>query len=375
MTAFGVVVVASLLMSGQEARADADCKVVKQTPGGVTVGKNVDVYAICNGVDYQSTEFLWKIIPIDPMGNRGAEINLGGGLRTSRLQNVHYDRPGTYEIVLSYGANGTWHTASLPMTAAPPNPPAVAPKPPTAAPPVKVAFLDQVAFSPASFTIKPGERATVTATKPTAGDPHIRWSLPGATGNAQDRWTMTFTMHTPGDYTLEAVVYDGNNTATNRSWALPVHVTAGTLNVGLQGKQNLQLNERALVVVTARDGVAPYHLAVSVAGGNSGSAKFDRQTTFLVPTQTPGTKTITIAVNDAKGSTFSRTVNFSVGGTAPLPAAPVGSNPYVGSYEATVTGTASPDPGKYWAHVVNLSSDGTLDLRGRFTPLPTVRVG
>jgi hypothetical protein len=361
--AFGVILVASLLMLGAEARA-GDCKLVQQTPGGVTVGKKVDVWAMCTDVDYQTTDFLWKIIPIDRMGNRGPAINLGGGLRTSRLQNVHYDAPGTYEIELSYGpasAPNKWQKAALPMTAAPSPPPLGAPVTP-APPPPQVAFLDQVTFSPASFTLRPGERATVTATRPNIGDPHIQWSIPGVKGTAVDRWTMAFSLRNPGDYTLDVLVTDGSNSVNTRRFALPIKVTAATLDVGLQGHTTLQLNERAPVVVTPRNGVAPYHLNVSVAGGNSGSSNFDRQTTFLVPTKTPGTKAVTVSVSDAQGSSFSRTVNFSVGVAAPAPPPPNGANPFTGSYKATVTGPKPANTNTYWGHVVGYTSDGTMNI-------------
>jgi hypothetical protein len=112
------------------------------------------------------------------------------------------------------------------------------------------------------------------------------------------------------------------------------------------------------VVVTPQSGVPPYKLTVTFAG-RSGSAVFDRQTQFNITTTAPGTKTVTIAVADAKGSTYSRTVNFTIAGVA---AAPPGANPFVGSYKATVTGPNPPNSAVYWAHVVAYDPDGTVHL-------------
>lgn len=358
--AFGVVLVTSLLMLGAEALAD--CKLVQQTPGGVTVGKKLEVWATCTGVDYPNTEFYWWVV--DNQKNR---ISLGGGANMSRLKNIEYRKPGTYTIEMRYGnpapngGAGTWTDVTpLAMTAEAAPPPVARTKAP-APPAARVAFLDQVTFSPASFKLKPGERATATATKPNIGDPHIQWSIPGAKGTPIDKWTIAFTLRKPGNYTLDALVTDGSNSVNTRRYTLPIEVIGDTLAVRLQGHTKLQLNEgggKVPVVVTPQNGVPPYRLTVSVAGGASGSRNFDRQTQFNILTTTPGSKTITIAVVDAKGSSFNRTIPFSIAAAAAPP--PNSANPFKGSYEGVVTGPNPPNRYKYWAHVPNYDPDGTV---------------
>lgn len=362
LAAFGVVLVTMLSTSSRDAVAQTSatgCTIVKQSPGAVRAGEKTVVYASCPSIDVKTTEFYWKIVVTDSKGTKEYKYPGGAGLNSFTLNPMG---SGTYEIQVAYGpSTGPFKNAdALSLTAAPAAPaaPPVVAKPRPARPPAQVAFLDQVTFTPASFQLKPGERATVTATKPNIGDPHIQWSIPGVKGAAVDKWTMAFTLRKPGNYVLDAVVTDGNNSVNTRRWALPIAVVADALDVRVQGRLNLQQNESAPVVVTPRNGVAPYHLTVSVAGGRSGSRDFDRQTQFLVPTSTPGDKTITIAVVDAKGSTFSKTYPFKVAGAAAPP--PNGTNPFEGSYKATVIGPNPPNKNTYWGHVVGYNSDGTM---------------
>jgi hypothetical protein len=207
----------------------------------------------------------------------------------------------------------------------------------------------------------------VTATTPTSGDPHIEWSIPGVSRTAVDKWTISFALRRPGKYLLDVLVTDRTNTANTKRWALPITVTG--LNVALSGKSKLQLRERTPLFITASNGVPPYRLTVSVTGGQSASGTMNRQVApngayqaqFFVPTDTPGNKTVTISVADAKGSTFNRSVVFSVADAAQAPP-PAGQPPFVGSYYGTVTGPKEPDANKYWGHVVGRESDGSYTI-------------
>jgi hypothetical protein len=129
---------------------------------------------------------------------------------------------------------------------------------------------------------------------------------------------------------------------------------AAALKVSLRGHKTVQQNSREVVYIIPNNGVPPYH--VTLSGARSGSLDFKIKAWFLAPADTPGDKTITITVKDAKGATFSRTVTFNVVGTAAP--APIGVNSYVGSYIATITGSKPPDTNKYWAHVVGQEPQG-----------------
>jgi hypothetical protein len=364
--AFVIIFVTSLLSLGQQ--AEAACELTQSRPGVVHAGgEKTNIVAVCDE-SVQTIEFLWKIVWTDRTGTH--EKDLRGGVGKNELQNVTFRLPGRYEILLDYGDPSmprSFQRARLPMTAAPAPPPVAAAKPP-APPPARVAFLDQVTFTPSSFRLKPGERATVSATKPNIGDPHIQWSIPGVKGTAIDKWTIAFTLRKPGKYTLDALVTDGSNSLNTKRWALPITVIGDTLSVRLRGHTKLQLNERSPVIVQATSGKPPYRITVSVAGGASASGTLNRQsrpggpydmTQFFVPTKTAGDKSVTIAVADAQGSTFRRTVVFSVAGAA---TPPVGANPFTGSYKARVTGPTPSNTNTYWAHAVAYDPDGTLHI-------------
>jgi hypothetical protein len=332
----------------------AGCTLVKKTQGEAQVGKQMEVWAECTGVDYQTTEFYWWLVD-----TYGHQTSLGGGASMSQLKNIHYNATGTWLIQMRYRTKGSsnFQDAALTVPVSPGGP--AAPAPP-------VGFFDQITFNPASLTLQTGEKKAVTATQPTSGNPHIRWTL--GQKSVVDKWTVTVgPIKQPGNYTLEAVVIDGN-TGNSKPYAIPITVNAANnLQVRLQtpgGKTKLQLNEgggKVPVVVTPQNGVPPFHLTVSVAGGGSGKRDFDRQTQFNISTTTPGNKTVTIAVADSKGSTFSRTIPFSIAaGAAPPPTN--STNPYVGSYEGTVMGPNPPNTYKYWAHVVGYDPNGTVEL-------------
>lgn len=349
LAAFGVVLITSLLMLDREARA-AGCTLVQKTPGAAKVDKKMEVWAECTGLDYQTTDFYWWLV--DPYGR---QISLGGGAAASQLKKISYNATGTWTVQLRFRTKGSSNFQDAALTVP------VAPSGPAA--PVG-SFADQVSVTPSSFTLRTDQRGTASATKPPIADPHIRWTL--GNRSVDDKWTVSFgPIAKPGNYTLQAVVWNGSNTAENKAYSIPITVTASSLNVRLQtpgGKTALQLNQgggKVPVVVTPQNGVPPYTLTVS-AGGRSGSRVFDRQTQFTVSTTTPGDKTVTIAVKDAKGSTFSRTVPFSIAAAAAPPAN--STNPYAGSYEATVTGPNPPNRYKYWAHVVAYDPDGTVHV-------------
>lgn len=360
--AFGSVLITSLLSLSQG--AEAACRIAQTHPGVVhSGGEKTEVVAVCDE-DFKTLEFLWSFVWTDRTGTH--ERKAGGGVGMGTLKNVTFNAPGEYEIRLSYGPPSNpsaWLTATLPITAAPAPPPVAAAKPP-APPPARVGFFDQVTFTPTSLTLRTDERGTASATRPTIGDPHIQWTL--GRGTRRDQWTVPIgPIKKPGRYVLDAVVWDGNNMSNSRSFAIPITVIANALDVRLQtpgGKTALQLNAgggKVPVVVTPQNGVPPYRLTVSVAGGASGSRNFDRQTQFNVSTTTPGSKTMTIAVVDAKGSTFNRTIPFSIAAAAPPPTS---ANPFKGSYEGMVTGPNPPNRYKYWAHVPNYDPDGTVHV-------------
>jgi hypothetical protein len=120
------------------------------------------------------------------------------------------------------------------------------------------------------------------------------------------------------------------------------------------------------MAVIVNGGVPPYRLTVSIAGGGSVSGDFKRQSRpngpydtmrFFVPTEKPGTRLVSITVDDAKGNRASRILPFSV--TARVTC---GVDPLVGSYNGKVRSLREPDKNVYWAHVVSRNSDGTYTI-------------
>jgi hypothetical protein len=129
---FGVALMTSLLMLRGEARA-AGCTLVQKTSGAAQVGKTMEVWAECPGLDYQTTEFYWWLV--DPYGKR---ISVGGGVNLPQLKKITYNATGTWLIQLSYRTKGSsdyQYAQALPVPVAPAGP--AAPAPPNA-------FFDQV---------------------------------------------------------------------------------------------------------------------------------------------------------------------------------------------------------------------------------------
>ena len=116
-------------------------------------------------------------------------------------------------------------------------------------------------------------------------------------------------------------------------------------------------------------------MAVIVNRGGSVSGDFKDQSRptdpydamrFFVPTEKPGTRSMSITVDNARGNRATHILPFSV--TAPVT---YGVGSVAGSYNGKVTGTREPDKNVYSAHVVSRNSDGTYTialLYGRTAP-------
>jgi hypothetical protein len=192
-----------------------------------------------------------------------------------------------------------------------------------------------------------------------AGNMAVLWRSPTIAGASRQRLRFA----EPGAYEI-SLVYRPKGVSTYLTAApLPINAaSAAPLNVSLNGKTKLEFNERSPMIVRVNDGVPPYRITVSVEGGGSRSGSFTRQTQFFAPAGKPGDEMVTVAVADAKGNTFARTIGFFINAAGAPPIVRNGVDPLVGSYSATVTGAKPPDTNKYWAHVVGADDNGTRHI-------------